>query len=162
MNTTGQIMAKTAGVRVSTIKVSPLDIIFPGYDSQYLMQICRSAKQRSELKAVPFGGLDAIYLHMMAAIKRTDFRCECCGGTFERKKDGKGGGADRSLSLHRVIASLGYVPPNIRVLCMACNVAIGETNTYSDIIARVRALRWQAKEMMRVAKKMLANEGLVV
>ena len=145
----------------ATVSASRHIQVVGGYTENDVMQLCRSAKQRAGLKEVAFDGLDALYLHVMATLQRTGNRCECCQKTFARKATGKGGGADHSLSLHRVIASLGYVVSNIRIICMGCNGAIGETNTYGDIIARVRALRWQAKIMMRAAKKMLANEGLV-
>lgn len=147
--------------RVTSVKASRHDNVVGGYSSNDIMQLCRSAKQRSELKAVAFDGLDSLYVHTMETLARTGNRCECCHKEFEKKSTGKGGGGNNSLSLHRVIASQGYIVDNIRIICMACNGAIGETNTYQDIIGRVKALRWQAKIMMRAAKIMLANEGLV-
>lgn len=146
-------MAKTAGVRVSSTKVSFDDMVVSNYSSAHIMQLVRSAKQRAELKGVSFEGLDSLYAHTVNYLARKPI-CDCCGSQFERKADGKGGGGKRSLSLHRVIASLGYVSSNIRIICQGCNGAIGEIQTMDDVYFRVRALRWQAKILLASAKKM--------
>lgn len=141
-------MARTH-IRVSTVKVNFDDIVVSNYSTAHIMQLARSAKTRSEQKQVPFDGLDALYYHVLSELKRNNNRCPCCQNTFFRKAEGKGGGGKQSLSLHRVVASRGYVTPNIEVICQSCNNAIGETNTYHDVVARVKALRWQAKIMKR-------------
>jgi hypothetical protein len=139
-------MAKTAGVRVSATKVSFDDIVVSNYSSAHIMQLIRSAKQRSELKNVPFEGLDTIYSHAVDYLSCKPV-CDCCGSQFERKADGKGGGGKRSLSFHRVIASLGYVASNIRIICQGCNNAIGEIQNMDDLSKRFDALAWQTKIM---------------
>lgn len=139
-------MAKTAGVRVSSVKVSFDDIIVSNYSSAHIMQLVRSAKQRSELKKLPFAGLDTLFCHAIEYLTDKPF-CDCCGCEFERKADGKGGGGKSSLSFHRVIASLGYIPSNIRVICQACNMAIGEIQNMNDLSKRFEALAWQTKLM---------------
>lgn len=139
-------MARTAGVRVSTIKVNFDDRVVSNYSSAHIMQLIRSAKQRSEQKSVPFADLDALYCHVADYLKDKP-ACDCCGKSFQRKEDGKGGGGKDSLSLHRVIASQGYVPSNIRVICQECNNAIGEIQNMNDLSRRFDALAWQTKVM---------------
>lgn len=139
-------MARTAGVRVSSIKVDFDEMIVANYSSAHIMQLIRSAKQRAELKSVPFAGLDVLFSHAIDYLNRKPV-CDCCGCQFERKADGKGGGGKRSLSFHRVIASLGYVPPNVRIICGECNVAIGEIQNMGDLSRRFNALTWQTKLM---------------
>lgn len=146
-------MAKTAGVRVSSVKVSFDDMVVSNYSSAHIMQLVRSAKQRAELKGVEFEGLDALYAHTVKYLSRKPV-CDCCGKDFKRAETGKGGMGKHSLSLHRVIASLGYVCANVRILCGGCNGAIGEIQTMDDVYFRVRALRWQAKVLLASAKKM--------
>lgn len=126
-------------------KVSFYENMVSNYSTADVMQLIRSAKQRSELKGVPFSGLDPLFFHVQATLAHTGGRCECCAGEFERKVEGKGGGGKRSLSLHRVKASLGYVPENVRIICQACNSAIGEINSRVDIARNMAALEWQSK-----------------
>lgn len=144
--------------RVSTIATDKA-IVAGGYATADIMQLCRVARQRGIDKGVKFDSVDTIYSNAMTDLQRNNFRCSCCKNEFA-KSTGRGP-SNRSMSLHRVIASQGYVTGNVKVICGGCNVAIGETNTYADIVKRVRALRWQAKEMMRAAKKMLEKEGLI-
>lgn len=136
-----------------SVSVSKNDCIVPGYSSFDVMQLCRLADQRATLKNVPVAPLDDIYLHVMAELQTHDFSCSCCRKSFQKKIGQGRGGSKDSLSLHRVIAGLGYVPSNIKVICQGCNNSIGEINNYDDVIARVRAMRWQAKLMLRLAKK---------
>lgn len=140
-------MARIAGVRVTTIRVDFNVMMVSNYSTAHVMQLCRAAKQRSELKGVAFDGLDELFCHVARELKRNDNRCECCRGEFERKAEGKGGGGAKSLSLHRVVASRGYTVANIKVICQSCNLAIGETNSLDDIAARRAALDWQAEKM---------------
>lgn len=140
-------MARIAGIRVTTIRVDFDTIIVANYSTAHVMQLCRAAKQRSELKGVAFDGLDSLFSHVASELQRNNNACECCGKGFERKAEGKGGGGPRSLSLHRVVASRGYTVANIKVICQSCNLAIGETNSLVDIDARRAALDWQAKKM---------------
>lgn len=124
------------------------DRIAGDYSSANIMQLCRSAMQRSQQKAVPFAGLDALYGHAIAELARNGGVCECCKGSFARHANGKGGGGKQSLSLHRVTAALGYVPENIKVICQGCNNAIGEIQNPADIVKREYALAWQRKIML--------------
>jgi hypothetical protein len=142
-------------------KVSFKETIVGNYTSAHIMQLLRSAKQRSEQKGVAFGGLDPLFQEVMNQLHKGGFRCPCCRNEYQRKADGNGGGGKRSLSVHRIIASMGYVPENVSVLCQSCNNAIGETNTFSDIMSRVKALRWQANLMRKTAKKLLDASLLV-
>lgn len=144
--------------RVSTIATDKA-IVAGGYSTADIMQLARVARQRGIDKGVRFDSVDTIYTNAMTDLQRHNFRCACCKNEFS-KSTGRGP-SNRSMSLHRVIASQGYVTGNIKVICGGCNTAIGETNTYNDIVARVRSLRWQAKEMMKAAKIMLAREGLI-
>jgi hypothetical protein len=144
-------MAPKLENRLSKVKVSFDDFVVSNYTSAHLMQLVRSAKQRAGLKNVPFAGLDPLYLHTVEELQRNGFRCNCCRKEFRRKDEGKGGGGKDSLSLHRVVASAGYIPENIRVICQACNNAIGETNNQADIAARFAALHWQEKVMARAS-----------
>lgn len=141
-------------------KVSFTEMLVGNYSTAHVMQLLRSAKQRSEQKEVAFDGLDPLFVEVVSQLKATDFRCPCCGNEYERKTDGKGGGGKRSLSVHRVIASHGYVVENISVLCQSCNNAIGETNTFQDIMSRVRALKWQAAKMRKTAQNLI-DKGLM-
>ncbi len=126
-------------------KVSFTESMVGNYTTAHVMQLIRSAKQRSNLKNVAFVGLDELFTHVQKELDKNDGLCECCGKEFQRKEDGKGGGGKDSLSLHRVIASKGYVADNVKIICQACNNAIGEVNTYADIVRKESALRWQAK-----------------
>ena len=140
-------MARTAGVRVSTVKVNFNDRVVANYSSADIMQLCRSAKQRSGIKKVPFAGLDELYNHVTDYLTKKPV-CDCCGGPFLRKSDGTHGGDNKhSLSLHRVVASQGYVPSNIRIICQGCNNAIGEIQNMDDVADRMNALVWQTKIM---------------
>ena len=128
------------------LKYSFKDMVVSNYSSQHINQLIRSAKQRAEQKEVAFGGIHEIYRHVKSYLDRKPV-CDCCGKSFKRKDDGKGGGGKDSLSLHRVVASQGYIPSNIRVICQACNSAIGEIQKMDDIADRMNALVWQTKIM---------------
>lgn len=139
--------------RETNIRTSFKDIVVGDYSSEHVKQIVRSAMQRSEKKSVPFCGLDQLLGHVLSYLKRKPV-CDCCGKAFKRDANGRGGGGSDSLSIHRVIASLGYVTSNVRIICHGCNLAIGEIQTMGDVYARVRALRWQAKILLAEAKKL--------
>lgn len=124
-------------------KVSFNEMMVGNYSTANVMQLVRSAKQRAELKSVPFAGLDEIFFHVQKELQDNNNSCACCKKSFQRKTDGKGGGGKDSLSIHRVKASLGYVPENLKVICQACNNAIGEINEESDIQQKIAALEWQ-------------------
>jgi hypothetical protein len=129
------------------MKVSFKEIVAGDYSSQHIGQLVRSAKQRAEQKSVAFAGYDVLLTHVFAELKRNDNRCECCRSEFKRHANGKGGGGKQSLSLHRVIASLGYVPSNVKVICQGCNSAIGEIHSQDDVLFKVKALHWQGELM---------------
>ncbi len=130
-----------------SVSVSKHDVIVPGYSSFDVMQLCRLADQRALLKNVPVAPLDDIYNHVMAELSRHDFKCACCHKPYQKKIGMGKGGAKSSLSLHRVVASCGYVPSNIQVICQECNNAIGEIQNYDDLSRRFDALTWQTKIM---------------
>jgi hypothetical protein len=140
-------MARMGRPSSLSIATSYKDSVVGGYSSADVMQLARAAKTRAENKAVPFAGLEALYCHTIDTLIRTNGLCECCGKNFQRKQTGKGGGGKDSLSLHRVIASLGYVPSNVRIICQECNNAIGEIQNGQDLIHRFSALEWQKKIM---------------
>lgn len=78
--------------------------------------ITRWAKYRAKAKGIPF------------AITSEDFvipsHCPCCGVRLVPKEERltrMKTGAHDSPSLDRKVPSLGYVPGNIAILCMACN-----------------------------------------
>jgi len=137
-------MGRPSKIGLST---SYKDCVVGGYSSANILQLVRSAMQRSELKNVPFAGVAELYHHTIATIDRTGGKCECCEKTFQRKATGKGGGGKDSMSLHRVIASLGYVESNVKIICQECNNAIGEIQNKRDLIHRFRALTWQNEIM---------------
>lgn len=136
-------MARIGRPSSLSIATSYKDSVVGNYSSANVMQLIRSAKQRSELKNVPFAGLEVLYTHTVNVLSRTNGKCECCQKDFQRKAEGKGGGGKNSLSLHRVIAANGYVPENIRIICQECNGAIGEIQNKNDLANRFLALEWQ-------------------
>lgn len=135
-------MGRPSSLSVAT---SYKDCIVGNYSSADVMQLCRSAKQRSELKSVPFAGLESLYIHTLNELTRNGGVCECCKAGFRKNTTGKGGGGKYSLSLHRVIAAKGYVPENVKVICQGCNGAIGEIHSLNDVAERMAALHWQQK-----------------
>ena len=130
--------------RVTTVKVSFLDIVTGNYSSAHIMQLCRQAKVRATHKNVPLDSLDSLFCEIRDQISDSP-NCPVCNRVY-RVTEGKPGNS--SLSIHRVISSRGYVVGNVKAICNGCNKDIGEVNSLSDIEKKLRALTWQAHLMI--------------
>ena len=141
----GQTMAgKDKFNRVTSVKVSFDDILAGNYSSAHLMQLCRQAKVRATQKNVPLDSLDSLFCEIRGQLMRHP-NCPVCNRVY-RITEGKPGNS--SLSIHRLMSSLGYVASNVQAICNGCNKDIGECNNLSDIERKRRALAWQAHKMV--------------
>lgn len=106
-----------------------------------LMNLHWGAKRRASKKGVPFTPFFPILRDKVIA---SDGNCPCCGVLFVQ---GKIETAPTSLTVHRVVSELGYVPGNIEILCNQCNEDIGEVPHLETLDRKRRALEWQVNRM---------------
>ena len=78
-----------------------------------------AARSRALSKGVPFT------IH--ASDIELNTHCPCCGVTLCQ---GLGRRRDNSHSLDKIVNDLGYVPGNIWVICMRCNMLKGDSKPY--------------------------------
>ena len=134
---------------MTDIKVSFNETLAGDYSSAHVMQLLRAAKARAQQKNVPFGGLDNLFIEISRQLKKNN-RCQCCNREY---KVNKGKPGNSSLSVHRVISSLGYVVGNVKAICNGCNKDIGECNSLMDIERKEKNLRWQAMNMIDIRRE---------
>ena len=130
--------------RVSSVKVSFDDIVAGNYSTAHLMQLCRQAKVRATKKGVALDDLDSLFCEVTRQLSQCP-NCPVCNRIFQT---GEGKPINSSLSIHRLISSLGYTVGNIYAICNGCNKDVGECNTLADIERKRRALAWQAHKMV--------------
>ena len=130
--------------RVSSVKVSFDDIVAGNYSTAHIMQLCRQAKVRANQKGVPLDNLDSLHCEIVQQLQERP-NCPICNRIYQT---GEGKPINSSLSIHRLVSSLGYTVGNIYAICNGCNKDIGECNNLSDIERKRRALAWQAHKMV--------------
>jgi hypothetical protein len=134
---------------MTAIKVSFNNVLAGNYSAAHVMQLLRSAKARAEKKQVKFDGLDNLFIEISKQLKINN-RCPCCDREY-KITEGKPGNS--SLSVHRVVSSLGYVVGNVKAICNGCNKDIGECNSLADVERKEKNLRWQAITMIDIRRE---------
>lgn len=105
--------------------------------------VYRRHKTRAREYGIPFEvSADSIY----SLMRETDFRCAVSGIAFTRKIGPSANPDPWSASLDRIEARHGYIRDNVRVVCLAANLAMN---------------RWGLDTLLRLSRAVVRNSSTV-
>lgn len=100
--------------------------------------ICLAAAAKSRAKSagieIDLGLFDGSYFESWVG---DDPVCECCG---REMRPNRGAFCDDSITIDRIVPSLGYVRGNVAVLCWRCNRI--KSNATSDELCMIAIWMW--------------------
>jgi hypothetical protein len=121
-----------------------------GYDSADItwkmvaMLACNRHRQSAKTREIPFQLKPADVYRLM---ETTDFCCAVSGIPFSKKAEGLGHVDPWAASIDRIENRHGYLLDNVRVVCVAANLAMNQ---------------WGHDVLLRLAKGVVRNAALVI
>lgn len=105
-----------------------------------LLRAFKSRRADAAVRGIPF---QLTAQQVVDLAEATQWRCAVTGVTFSMKRSRAGRHAALSPSIDRIEPALGYVPGNVRVVCLATNFAMNE---WGDEVMHVLAEGWMRKQ----------------
>jgi hypothetical protein len=121
-------------------------------DLTYYRLMLRNARTRSRTRGMEFSITDDDWQRI---VSRAGGRCELTGIVFSLAKGKSGYRAPFAPSIDRINCSLGYIPGNVRLICVAMNYALSD---WGSGVFESLAFAYASRRMGQIAGE-LAGQG---